>query len=136
MLRDMWDATKTLILFTLLILVLAISLVYGVEALKDHASMTEGTVVEKEFIAAHTVHTHITMTSKVGNTTSIRMIPVIHHYDDDWTITVEGYNRKGDLKQRTFHIDEKTYNKIEVGDHYVYDEEKDSLEAPYEEVRI
>ena len=101
---------------------------------ESRPKLEEGTVIEKEFIPAHTNRTTISIPHRVGKITTVSVIPVTRHYDDQWTITFEGY-LDGKLKVRTAYVTKEVYNSYEIGDRFIYDKDRDSDEESYVEER-
>lgn len=110
---------------------LLVGLVFWVES---RPKLEEGTVVATEFIPAHTTRTTISIPHRVGKITTVSVIPVTRHYDDQWTITFEGY-LDGKYKERTVYVSEEVYNSYKIGDFFVFDENRDADEESYVEVR-
>lgn len=101
---------------------------------ESRPKLEEGTVISKEFEPAHTTRTTVSIPHRVGKITTVSVVPVTRHYDDQWTITFEGYVN-GELKVRTAYVTEEVYNSYEIGDHFIYDKERDSDEESYVEER-
>ncbi len=101
---------------------------------ESRPKLEEGIVISKEFEPAHTTRTTISIPHRVGKITTVSVIPVTRHYDDQWTITFEGY-LDGKLKVRTAYVTEEVYNSYEIGDHFIYDKDRDSDEESYVEER-
>lgn len=101
---------------------------------ESRPKLEEGTVIEKEFIPAHTTRTTISIPHRVGKITTVSVIPVTRHYDDQWTITFEGY-LNGEKKVRTAYVTQEVYDSHEVGDHFIYNKDRDSDEETYVEER-
>ena len=100
---------------------------------ENRPKLEEGTIIEKEFIPAHTERSTVPVMHRVGKVTITNMIPVTRHYDDQWTITFEGYlNDKHTV--RTVYVTEVVYNSYNLGDTFVYDKDRDSDEERYEEI--
>ena len=99
------------------------------------SSITEGKVINKKFIPAHTDQTIITVPQRIGKITTIRTYPVTRSYPDQWQITFEGPNNKEELETRIVYVDKTTYDSYEIGDDFVYDKEKCNNEETYTEER-
>lgn len=97
--------------------------------------ITEGKIVDKGFIPAHTETKIISGIRRIGKTTMPYSYPVTRSYPDQWTITFENENEDGELKKRTVYVDESTYESSKIGDYFVYDKEKHSEEEKYTEER-
>ena len=100
------------------------------------STITEGKIIEKEFIPAHTESILIPVVTKVGNSTITNLIPVIRDYEDQWVIIFEGTNEEGEKETRKVYTDEETYNSYEVGDNLVYVEDRDEDEPEYTEEEL
>lgn len=101
---------------------------------ESRPKLEEGTVISKEFEPAHTTRSTISIPHRVGKITTVTVVPVTRHYDDQWKITFEGY-LDGKLKVRTAYVTEEVYNSYEIGDHFIYDKDRDSDEESYVEER-
>jgi hypothetical protein len=53
------------------------------------------------------------------------MIPIVHHYDDRWTITILGQDPDNPKKTQTrvFHVYQYTYDAANLGEWCIYDED-------------
>lgn len=75
------------------------------------SQITEGKVVNKEFVAAHTR----TMTNyyKVGNVN----VPITtrRHHPDTYYIYLKGYGKSGKIRTRQVAIDRQSYMILEIG---------------------
>lgn len=78
----------------------------------------------------------IPVVTKVGNSTITNLIPVIRDYEDQWVIIFEGMNEEGEKETRKVYTDEETYNSYEVGDNFVYVEDRDEDEPEYTEEEL
>ena len=105
-------------------------------SLSGCSTITEGKIIEKEFIPAHTESILIPVVTKVGNSTITNLIPVIRDYEDQWVIVFEGINEEGETETRKVYTKEETYNSYEVGDNFVYVEDRDSDEPEYTEEEL
>lgn len=105
-------------------------------SLSGCSTITEGKIIEKEFIPAHTESILIPVVTKVGNSTITNLIPVIRDYEDQWVIIFEGMNEEGEKETRKVYTDKETYNSYEVGDNFVYVEDRDEDEPEYTEEEL
>lgn len=118
----------------IVIFLISFSLVGLVLWAENRPKLEEGTVISKEFEPAHTTRSTISIPHRVGKITTVTVVPVTRHYDDQWKITFEGY-LDGKLKVRTAYVTEEVYNSYEIGDHFIYDKDRDSDEESYVEER-
>lgn len=102
-------------------------------SLSGCATITEGVIVEKEFIPAHTESILIPVVTKAGNATITNLIPVTREYEDQWVIIFEGINEEGEKETRKVYTNEATYNLCEIGENFVYVTNRDSDEPEYKE---
>jgi hypothetical protein len=105
-------------------------------SLSGCATITEGVIIEKEFIPAHTESILIPVVTKVGNSTITNLIPVVRDYEDQWVIIFEGINEEGEKETRKVYTNEATYNSCKIGDNFVYITNRDSDEPEYTEVEL
>ncbi len=98
--------------------------------------ITEGKILEKKFIPAHTETLLLPFITKVGNSPFTNFIPVAREYEDQWIIIFEGVNEEGETDIRKIYTDEETYNSHEVGDNFVYVEDRDEDEPEYTEEEL
>ena len=105
-------------------------------SLSGCSTITEGKIIEKEFTPAHTETILLPVVTKVGNSTFTNLIPVTRDYEDQWVIIFEGVNEKGEIDIRKVYTDEETYNSHEVGDNFIYVEDRDEDEPEYTEEEL
>jgi hypothetical protein len=105
-------------------------------SLSGCATITEGVIIEKEFIPAHTESILIPVVTKVGNSTITNLIPVVRDYEDQWVIIFEGINEEGEKETRKVYTNEATYNSCKIGENFVYITNRDSDEPEYTEVEL
>lgn len=104
---------------------IAICLIVGIAILVFVAidacnpKLTEGTVVDKEYIAAHTTtQTQYVFTGKV-------MIPrvITRRHPDRWRILVVGFIENGDEHSEWWDVGEALYKIVKIGDRVKRDNE-------------
>jgi hypothetical protein len=105
-------------------------------SLSGCSTITEGKIIEKEFIPAHTETLLVPIVMSTGKSTFTNFIPVIRDYEDQWVIMFEGTNEEGEKEARKVYTDEETYNSYEVGDNFVYVEDRDEDEPEYTEEEL
>lgn len=98
--------------------------------------ITEGKIIEKKFIPAHTETLLVPIVMSSGTSTFTNFIPVIRDYEDQWVIIFEGIDEEGETDIRKVYTDEETYNSHEVGDNFVYITNRDSDEPEYTEEEL
>lgn len=92
----------------------------------------EGTVYKREFVAEHTETIIIPIVHSTGKTSYTTMMPVIHIYPDEWIVSVKKYNK--DLSKwetKDFYVSQQVYDKVEVGDYYVFNKKDGTTDEPY-----
>lgn len=105
-------------------------------SLSGCSTITEGVIVEKEFIPEHTETLYVPIMTKVGNSTITNLIPVMRDYEDQWVIVFEGINEEGEKETRKVYTNEATYNLCEIGEKFVYITNRDSDEPEYTEEEL
>lgn len=105
-------------------------------SLSGCSTITEGEIVEKKFIPEHMETMYIPIVTKVGNSTITNLIPVMRDYEDQWIIVFEGINDEGEKEARKVYTDEETYNSYEIGDNFLYVEDRDEDEPEYTEEEL
>lgn len=98
--------------------------------------ITEGKIIEKKFTPAHTETLLVPIVMSTGTSTFTNFIPVTRDYEDQWVIIFEGVNEEGETDIRKVYTDEETYNSHEVGDNFVYVEDRDEDEPEYTEEEL
>ena len=94
------------------------------------SKLTEGEVIEKKFIEAHTTVMLLPQTTLINGSAVVITIPYVYHYDDDYVIIIKG-DMDGEETIATYHVTKETYDKYEVGDIFIYNSETCSDEASY-----
>lgn len=98
--------------------------------------ITEGEIYEKEFKPAETITTIIPMVISTGKTVVTQMIPVIRHYPDRYIIRIRKYNEEENtFLYNEYYVDIETYNKANIGDWFIYDEDFCLKDEPYTQER-
>lgn len=94
----------------------------------------EGEVIKKEFLEEHSEVRLMPVTIFNGKTTTIMMIPYSFHYPNRWRITVKWYS-DGEFHTREIYVTEECYNKVTIGDWFVYDKDFCTYTEPCEKNR-
>lgn len=105
-------------------------------SLSGCSTITEGKIVEKEFIPAHTETLLVPIVMSTGTSTFTNFIPVTRDYEDQWIIIFEGMNEEGEKETRKVYTDEKTYNLCDIGENFIYVTNRDSDEPEYTEEEL
>ena len=110
-------------LITVLLIVISglliCSFVYFVYLHIQQSSVTEGVVINMKFTPEH--DETIMMPTMIGRHTIL--MPKTRHYDDEWLITFEGKDKKGEIRQRTVYVNKKIYDKYKKGDYIIFEKE-------------
>ena len=97
--------------------------------------ITEGEVYEKEYREAHTTVMMLPLVISNGKTTKTTMIPFLVHYPDRYVIFIKAYQDK-EWKTEDFYVSKEIYDSINIGDMFLYDEERGDLQdEPYTKER-
>ena len=96
--------------------------------------ITEGEIYEKEYKPEKTSIVTVPIVHTNGKSTYTTIIPVTYHYPDRWCIRIRSLNKDegGEYKTAEYYTTEEVYNECEIGDLFVYDEERDYEEEPVE----
>lgn len=87
------------------------------------SEITEGEIYEKEFKPKETQTIVIPMVVSTGNTVVTSVIPVIRHYPDRYIVRIRQYNEEENtFLYNEYYIDAESYNKVNIGDWFIYDE--------------
>lgn len=66
-----------------------------------------------------TAKRHEQADSRVGAIYTGKMvIPTIIHDDEDWVITIEGMNKRGDIKSKSYYVPQFLYDTVSIGDYF------------------
>lgn len=94
--------------------------------------IAEGTVYKREFVAEHTETIIIPIVHSTGKTCYTTMMPVIRMYPDEWVISVKKYNSdSSEWETKDFYVSQQVYDKVEVGDYYVFNKKDGTTDEPY-----
>lgn len=85
--------------------------------------ITEGEIYEKEFKPEDTQLVPITTFIYTGKVS----VPIIHyyrrHYPDRYIVRIRQYNEEENtFLYNEYYVDAETYNKVNIGDWFIYDE--------------
>ena len=118
-----------------LTLVMVFLILSSVPACSDKG-ITEGDVYKKQFKPEYETIMYVPTTFYNGKTSTTVLIPYFFHYPDRYVISIK--NRSDDLKEpvtRDFYVDKNTYDSIQIGSYFVFDDAKSSTEEPYTKQR-
>lgn len=66
-----------------------------------------------------TAKRHEQAASRVGAIFTGKMvIPTVFYDDEDWVITIDGMNRRGDMKSKSYYVPQCLYDTISIGDNF------------------
>lgn len=97
------------------------------------SNITEGIIIDKQFIPEHIEHSIILSPRKIGKITVSYPIPIRRHYSDQWLIIVENINEQNEKITKTFNVTENTYNAYNIGDYFHFNCYRDHVGAIYTE---
>lgn len=98
-------------------------------------AITEGEVYEKEYREAYTQVMVLPLIISNGKTTSTIMVPYFVHYPDRYVIFIKAYQDE-EWKTEDFYVSKEVYDSINIGDMFLYDEERGDLQdEPYTKER-
>jgi hypothetical protein len=98
-------------------------------------AITEGEVYEKEYREAHTTVMMLPLVISNGKTTTTTMMPYFVHYPDRYVIFIKAYQDE-EWKTEDFYVSKEIYESINIGDMFLYDEERGDLQdEPYAKER-
>lgn len=99
--------------------------------------VTEGEIYEKEFKPAETQTTVIPMVISTGKTVVTSVIPVIRHYPDRYIVRIRQYNEEENtFLYNEYYVNAETYNKANIGDWFIYDEDYCLENEPYTQEKV
>ena len=97
--------------------------------------ITEGEVYKKEYREEHTTVMMLPLVISNGKTTTTTMIPYLVHYPDRYVIFIKAYQDE-EWKTEVFYVSKENYDNINIGDMFIYDEERGDLQdEPYTKER-
>ncbi len=90
---------------------------------------------EKEYREAYTQFMFLPLSISNGKTTSTIMFPYFVHYPDRYVIFIKAYQDE-EWKTEDFYVSKQVYDSINIGDMFLYDEERGDLQdEPYTKER-
>lgn len=97
--------------------------------------ITEGEVYKKEYREEYTTVIMLPLVISNGKSSTTTMIPYIVRYPDRYVIFVKAYQDE-EWKTEDFYVSKEVYDSINVGDMFLYDEERGDLQdEPYTKER-
>lgn len=97
--------------------------------------ITEGEVYEKEYREEYTAVVMLPLVISNGKSSTITMIPYIVRYPDRYVIFIKAYQDE-EWKTEDFYVSKEVYDSINIGDMFLYDEERGDLQdEPYTKER-
>lgn len=101
-------------------------------ALSDK-QITEGEVYDKEYRAATVMVIPMTVVHSNGEYVYTSIVPITWYYPDRYVIFIRAYDSENnEWKTEDFYVEKETYDLIETGDYFVFDEETMLKEEPKE----
>ena len=98
-------------------------------------AITEGEVYKKEYREEHTTVMVLPLVISNGKTTTTTMIPYFVYYPDRYVIFIKAYQDE-EWKTEDFYVSKEVYESINIGDMFLYDEERGDLQdEPYTKER-
>ena len=98
-------------------------------------SITEGEVYKKEYREAYTTVMMLPLVISNGKTITTTMIPYSVHYPDRYVVFIKAYQDE-EWKTEDFYVSKEVYDSINIGDMFLYDEERGDLQyEPYTKER-
>ena len=90
-------------------------------------TITEGEVYEKEYREEYTTVMMLPLVISNGKTTSTIMVPYFIRYPDRYVIFIKAY-QDDEWKTEDFYVSKEVYDSINIGDMFLYDEERGDLQ--------
>ena len=98
-------------------------------------AIIEGEVYEKEYREAYTTVMMLPLVISNGKTTSTIIVPYFVHYPDRYVVFIKAYQDE-EWKTEDFYVSKEVYDSINIGDMFLYDEERGDLQdEPYTKER-
>lgn len=117
------------------IILLALCLIMLLSLCGCSDKITEGEVYEKEYREAHTSLMMLPLVMSNGKTTTTTIVPYIVYYPDRYVIHIRAFV-DNEWVTEDFYVSEEVYNSINIGDMFVFDEDRGDLtEEPYTKER-
>lgn len=118
---------------TFLMIVFALGLMLMLSGCTER--ITQGEVVSKQFIPAHT-ETRITpLVRSNGKTTTVTPVPFCYHYSDKYLITISGTDKDGNTRTAQYRVTKEVFEAVEIGAEFVYDKNMKPEEPEYQRER-
>ena len=96
----------------------------------------EGEICHLEYKEAYTTTVIIPITMYNGKSTTVICVPYIRTYPDRWYVKVRRFNNdKQDYEYDDCYVTEECYNKLNMGDWFVYNSDYCFDEEPYTQVK-
>lgn len=92
--------------------------------------LTEGEVINKKFIEAHTQVLLMPRSTLINGSVTVITIPYVFYYDDDYVITIKG-EFDGEETTATYHVTKEIYEEYEISDTFIYDSKTCNDEPSY-----
>lgn len=92
--------------------------------------LSQGEVIKKEFVPAHSETTIIPMATTDGKNVTTIMMPYVYYYADTYKVTIKGYI-DSEKQTATYRVTKEVYDSINIGDEFVYNEEFEPDEPEY-----
>lgn len=93
--------------------------------------ITQGEVINKEFIAEHTEVRVIPVVTSNGKSTSTTLIPYVYHYPDTYKITIKDYDAEQKELTATYRVTKFVYDSIDYGDEFIFNKDYEPTEPEY-----
>lgn len=98
-------------------------------------TITEGEVYEKEYKEAFTTTSILPLVISTGKTTTTIMVPYFIRYPDRYVIHIKSFV-DDEWVTEDFYVTKEVYDSINVGDMFIYDEDRGDLQdEPYTKER-
>ena len=92
--------------------------------------LTQGEVIEKEFIPAHSETTMLPIVITDGENISTIIMPYVYHYSDTYKITIRDYI-DNEEQTATYRVTKEVYDSVNIGDEFIYNKEYEPNEPEY-----
>ena len=99
-------------------------------------AITEGEVCEKRYEKAHTTVMMLPLAISNGKTTTTMVMPYLVSYPERYVVFIKAY-QNDEWKTEDFYVSKEVYDTINIGDMFLYDEERGDLQdEPYTKERV
>lgn len=95
------------------------------------SKITQGEVYDKTYKPAETCVMYIPVTFTNGKSTYTTIQPYIYIFPDRYEIDIRQKNADGEYDTATYYVTEFVFDEINIGDEFIYDEDRDYEEEPY-----